>query len=339
MRRYPLQYFKVLFEVLKGTFGSFNFFFGTVGIFLKSVRFAYEMTNDEIKHIHAQFANHSAVAALIIKRLTGIPFSFTARGSDIHKDRRMLDQKIAAAEFAITVSAYNKKLMVNACGQRFDDKIHVIYGGIDTDAVSPSSNRHANKFYQILCIARFEEVKGHKYLVEACRLLQQRGVGFECHLIGDGPLYHKIEQQVARAGLGYRIHFYGACRHSQVIERLSQADVVVLATVTSSSRKREGIPNVLKEAMACGVPVVGSIISGIPELVEDGISGFLVPPGDTMALANALQKLHENSVLRQRMGLAGREKIIRDFNLKESTFKRAGLFMNSIGEIRGGEAR
>jgi glycosyltransferase involved in cell wall biosynthesis len=91
--------------------------------------------------------------------------------------------------------------------------------------------------------------------------------------------------------------------------------------------------------MACGVPVVGSIISGIPELVEDGISGFLVPPGDTMALANALQKLHENSVLRQRMGLAGREKIIRDFNLKESTFKRAGLFMNSIGEIRGGEAR
>jgi glycosyltransferase involved in cell wall biosynthesis len=335
IRRYPLEYFRVLFEVLKGTFGSFNFFFGTLGIFWKSVRFAYEMANDGIKHIHAQFANHPAIAALIIKR----PFSLTARGSDIHKDRRMLDRKIAAAEFAITVSDYNKKLMVKACGQRFDDKIHVIYGGIDTDAVSPSSRRHPNRSFQILCIARFEEVKGHHYLVEACRLLQQRGVDFECHLIGDGPLYHKIEQQVAKAGLSHRIRFHGNCPHAQVIERLSLADVAVLATVTAGSGKREGIPNVLKEAMACGLPVVGSIISGIPELVEDGISGFLVPPGDATALANALQKLHENSALRQRMGRAGREKIVHDFNLRKSTYKRACLFLKRNLGTGGNEAR
>jgi glycosyltransferase involved in cell wall biosynthesis len=164
-------------------------------------------------------------------------------------------------------------------------------------------------------------------------LLQERGVDFDCHFIGDGPLRRKTKQQVAKAALGDRIHFHGTCPHAQVLERLAHADVVVLATVTASSGKCEGIPNVLKEAMACGLPVVGSSISGIPELVKDGHSGILVPPGDIVALADALQTLNDDSALRQRMGRAGREKILRDFNLRKSTFKRASLFLNRNVEM------
>ena len=115
-----------------------------------------------------------------------------------------------------------------------------------------------------------------------------------------------------------------------MIEKLSHADVFVLATVPTRSGKREGIPNVLKEAMACGLPVVASSISGIPELVDNGRSGILVPPRDIFALADALQKLNDDPALRHQMGLAGRKKVVREFNLRTSTAKRAELFLNGI---------
>ncbi|MGH7457228.1 MAG: colanic acid biosynthesis glycosyltransferase WcaL, partial [bacterium] len=116
IRHRPAAYFKMLVEVLRGTFGSANFFFGALGILPKAVRFAYEMQQQGIAHVHAHFATHPAVAALIVHRLTGIPFSFTAHGSDLHVERRMLDKKVAAAAFAVTVSSYNKEVMVDECG-------------------------------------------------------------------------------------------------------------------------------------------------------------------------------------------------------------------------------
>ena len=122
---------------------------------------------------------------------------------------------------------------------------------------------------------------------------------------------------------------HGACTHAQVIEQLSESSVVVLATAPASSGKREGIPNVLKEAMACGLPVVASSISGIPELVDHGVSGFLLPPRDTPALADALQRLQGDPALRYRLGRDGREKVVREFNLRMSTAKRAELFLQT----------
>ncbi|MHC4415215.1 MAG: glycosyltransferase [Planctomycetota bacterium] len=330
IRRRPLAYLKVLAATLSGTFGSANFFFGALGIFPKAVRFACEMETQNVAHVHAHFANHPAVAALIIHGLTGIPFSFTARGSDIHVDRRMLKQKLEAAAFAITVSSYNKELMVNECGPPVGDKIHVIYGGVDTDRLSPRPGAQSDEPFRIVCVARFEEVKGHAYLVEACRLLRDRGVGFECHLIGDGPLRQTVERQIAQAGLKDRVKLLGARPYADVIEQLSRASVVVLATVPAASGKREGIPNVLKEAMACGLPVVASSISGIPELVDHGGSGFLVPPRDTSALADVLQRLHGAPAVRRQMGRAGRERIVRAFNLRASVAQRAALFLETL---------
>ncbi|TNF90938.1 MAG: colanic acid biosynthesis glycosyltransferase WcaL [Gammaproteobacteria bacterium] len=331
LRRRPLAYFKTLVEILTGTFGSANFFFGALAIFPKAVRLAYELEALGVVHVHAQFANHPAVAALIVHRLTDIPFSFTARGSDIHVDRRMLKEKLEAASFGITVSAHNKELMLQECRSHLRDKIHVIYGGIDTELFSPSSEGRRDRTsagpFSILCVARFEEVKGHACLIEACQLLRARGVDFHCQLIGDGPLRPRIERQIARSGLGDRVQLLGACPHRKVIERLSAGGVFALATVPAASGKREGIPNVLKEAMSCGLPVVASLISGIPELVEDGRSGLLVPPGDPRALASALERLEKDPRLRQRLGQAGREKVVRDFNLRVSTARRAELFL------------
>jgi len=326
----PLAYFKVLFEVLKGTFGSANFFFGAAAIFPKAVLFAYEMEKQKINHVHAHFATHPAVAALIVHRLTGIPFSFTAHGSDLHVERRMLDRKVEAAAFAVTISSFNKEIMVKECGEQARGKIHIVHCGVDPDEFPYPTVRKNRDRFQIVCVAAFKDVKGHTYLVEACRILQERGVDFACHLVGEGELRSKIEEQIAQVGLQNKVILHGARPRSEIVSMLAQSDVLALASVPTPRGKREGIPVVLMEGMASGLPVVASRLSGIPELVEDGRSGFLVPPGDSLALADALQRLRDNSHLRQQMGQAGRDKVTREFNLMTNAARRATLYENGI---------
>ena len=329
----PLAYLKVLLEILGGTFGSANFFFGALAIFPKAVRFAYDMECQKIRHIHAHFATHPTVAALIIHRLTGIPFSFTAHGSDLHVDRRMLDKKVEAAAFALTISSFNKEIMVRECGEASRDKIRIIHCGVDPEVFSYHPRTDYDEPFQILSVAAFKDVKGHKYLVEACRILREQGVDFVCHLVGEGPLWTSVEAQIAEAGLQDQIILHGACPQGEIVRMLSEADVLALASVPTQRGKREGIPVVLMEAMASGLPVVASALSGIPELVEDGRSGILVPPRDSHALANALRWLREDSALRQRMGQAGRAKVIQEFNLSANTAERARLFLGGIPEV------
>ena len=328
LRRDARRYFGTLAEVLRGTFGCLHCFGGVLVFFPKVVRFAYEMEKQAIQHVHAHFAYHTAVAGLIVHRLTGIPFSFTARGSDVQSDGHMLKEKVEAADFVISVSEYNKEIILTKCGPGADEKVHVIHGGVDVERLTPRIKLSAKGPLRILCVARFEEVKGHAYLVEACRILKERGLRFECGLIGDGPLMPQIENQIKQSGLSDEVLLQGAQPYDEVIEQFSQADVVVLATAPTANGKHEGVPNVLKEAMACGVPVIATASGGIPELVDESC-GILVCPRDAAAIADALQLLCGKPELRRRMGLAGREKIVREFNLNRSTEMRAELFFRS----------
>lgn len=325
--RRPRAYFKLWAEVLRGTWGSANYFIGAVGIFPKTVRFAYDMMHQGVTHVHAHFANHPAVASLIIHRLTGIPFSFTAHGSDLHVERRMLDKKVEAAAFAVTISSYNKELMVRECGEEVRDKIIVIHCGIDPTIFAPLPKSGTNGPFCIMCVGSFEEVKGHTYLIDACRLLRERGVDFVCHCVGEGPLRRQIEAQIAQAALQDQIHVHGGLPRPEVANMLSKADVMVLASVPTQRGKREGIPVSLMEAMASGIPVVASAISGVPELVESGRSGLLVPPRDASALADALHTLQCDATLRAQMGQAGREKVLREFDLRKNTAELSKLFL------------
>lgn len=315
LARAPRAYLGVLVEVLRGTFGSPNFFLGALGIFPKSVRFAFEMQQLGIDHVHAHFANHPAVAALIVRRLTGIPFSFTAHGSDLHKDRRMLAAKVAAAEFAVTVSDFNREVMVEECGERSRSKIHVVHCGVDLDFFSPSEGPRDRAGFEIVCVASFEEVKGHRFLIDACRILRDREVAFRCHLIGDGPLRQDVAMQIDGANLGDQVVVHGGLPRAQVAARLASADAAVLASHPTREGKREGIPVALMEAMASALPVVATAITGIPELVEDGVTGILVPSGDPAPLANALHRLAADPALGIQMGRAGRAKVEREFSL------------------------
>jgi colanic acid/amylovoran biosynthesis glycosyltransferase len=285
-----------------------------------------EMEKLKIQHVHAHFATHPAVAGLIIKRLTGIPYSFTVHGSDLHVERRMLCKKVEAASFAAAISLYNKGVMLRECGPDLFDKIHVVHCGVDTEFWRATRNALARQSFRIVCVASFEEVKGHAVLMEACKRLARRGVNFTCHLVGEGPLKQVIAKQIVDHDLGKEICLHGALPRTGVRELLAEADVFVLASVPTKEGKREGIPVVLMEAMSCGLPVVASDLSGIPELVLNRESGILVPPANVRDLAAALETLYKDPELRVKMGRTGRQRIVNEFSLERTALNLLELF-------------
>ncbi len=313
LRKKPRIYLKTLWDMLRANWGSLRYFAGALVFFPKTVRFAQMMDRDEITHIHAHFASHPAAAAFVIHRLTGIPYSFTAHGSDLHRDRHMLCEKTAEAAFVVTISHFNKQIFVDVCGESAHHKVQVIRCGVDTQVFQPRSP--SSQPFTICCIGTLHEVKGQTYLIEACQILKTRGIDFTCHFVGDGPDRDALTMQVAEAGLGEQVKFHGQKTRQEVIAFLREADVLVAPSVPSRDNRREGIPVVLIEAMASGVAVVASQLSGIPELVEHEVSGLLVTPGEPTAIAHAVERLQRDSALRQKLGDAGREKILREFDM------------------------
>ncbi len=327
--RKPRRYIGVLCEVLWGTRRSLNFLAGAVGVFPKSVLMAEDMQQLGVTHVHAHFANHPALAALIIHRLSGLPFSFTAHGSDIHIDQTMFDRKLAAAAFAVTVCRYNVEFLADRFGDWVRKRLIVLPCGTDPEVFAPDRHIVADaapaRPFSLVCVAALREVKGHRVLIGACQLLQDRGIAFECRMVGDGPLRKDITERISAAGLEDCVILEGSLPRPEVSRAMQTADVVVLPSILGSRGDREGIPVVLMEAMACGRPVVSSRQSGIPELVVDGVVGFLCPPGDTIAFADALQRLAGDPDLRRRMGAAGRSQILQYFDLRQNATRLAGL--------------
>lgn len=324
LRTKPAAYLKLWGEVLFGAWGSANYMLGGLGILPKAVLFAYEMAALGVTHVHAHFANHPAVAALVAHRLLGIPFSFTAHAHDIYVDQHMLERKVRAAMFVIAISEYNKEFIIRHCGEDLRDKIVVVHCGVDTSLFRPRQKEAVGPF-TIVCVGSLEEKKGQTHLIEACRLLRERGLDIVCHLIGEGTTRPALEQQIKDAGLGNCVRLAGGQPRDEVARMLGRADVVALPSIVMKSGKMEGIPVSLMEPLACEVPVVSTRISGIPELVEDGVTGLLTPPADAVALANALERLARDPELGRRLGRAGREKVLREFDLADNATKLARL--------------
>jgi len=320
--RSPGRLLSVVAEALWYTRKSRNFFVGAIGILPKTVHMAETLESQGVDHVHAHFASHPALAALIIHRLTGIPFSFTAHGSDIHIDQTMFDRKLAASAFAVTVCAYNVDFLAERFGPWVRDRLTVLHCGTDTEVFSPDATSadaaRPEAPFSILCVGALRDVKGHRHLIEACRLLRDEGVPLRCDLVGEGPLKADLERQIAKAGLQGVVRLVGPLPREAVRDAMRAADTVVLPSILARRGDREGIPVCLMEAMACGRPVVSSRQSGIVELVEDGVEGVLCPGGDAPALAAALRRLAADPDLRRRLGQAARDKVIDQFDLRRN---------------------
>ena len=331
LRKSPLIYAKTIWDLLRANWGSFKFFTGVLGIFPKAVLFAYQMRADNVQHVHAHFASHPAAAGFIIHRLVGIPYSFTAHGSDLHRDRHMLREKVAEAAFVAAISEYNKELIISECRGNHRPKVHVVHCGVDTEVFRARTHEtpydKGENPFMILCVGTLHEVKGQAYLIEACRQLQERRVDFECHFVGDGPDKKALTELVEQTGLSRKIRFHGRLTRGEISRLLRDVDVLVAPSVPTRDGRREGIPVVLMEAMGSGVPVIASNLSGIPELVNHELTGLLVPPRDATSLAHALERYLKNPELRRRLGDAGREKVTGEFDLNQNAARLAQHFL------------
>lgn len=326
LARRPGRYLGALGAMLRGTARSWNFLLGGIGIFPKVVHAAREMERLGVRHVHCHFANHPALAGFLVHRLVGIPYSFTAHGSDLNVDRTMLPQKVREAAFVVTISEANRRLIETTCGGPVPNLV-VLHVGIDGRRFRPRDDgasgnpggadpaAAAAACPRIVCVGTLHEVKGQRHLIGAARRLAERGIAFELLFVGDGEDRADLEALAASVHEPGVVRFLGQRTRDEIVELLRTVDLLVAPSVPTRSGKREGLPVVLIEAMASGVAVVGSHLSGIPELVDDGVTGRTVPPGDEDALAEAIGALLADPVRRAELAAAGRKRVEADFDL------------------------
>jgi glycosyltransferase involved in cell wall biosynthesis len=245
----------------------------------------------DVDRVHAHFASYGALAAWTIKRLTGTPYSFTAHAHDLFVHQIFLRQKVADADVVVAISEFNREFL-RRYGGDVVTPVRVVRCGIDVDAYAFRIRAlPVEAPVRGLCVASLEEYKGHGVLLDALAL---HGRGLErlsLTFVGSGRLRPALERRVRALGLGGRIRFAGALPQGAVLRELERADVFVLPSVVASDGQMEGVPVALMEAMACGVPVVSTELSGIPELVRPAETGVLARPGDPASLAAALRSV------------------------------------------------
>lgn len=311
----PMRYLSAIYSAVTGNLRSPKFVLRGIAAGLLGAAFARRMMTGDVRHVHAHWATHPTLAAYVINRLTGIPYSFTAHAHDIYVDQTMLREKINQAAFVITISQYNRRFLVDLFGQTADEKVQVIHCGIDPERFRPGVGRFESDELKIICVASLEEKKGHVYLLQACRLLSDRGVKLNCVLVGDGDLRADLQAVVRCLDLGETVRILGRQSSQRVSELLRESDVMVLPSIVTGSGRKEGIPVALMEALASEMPVVATDISGVSELIEDGVTGLLVKEKDAAAIADAVEQLARSREFGAQLGRQGRDKVLREFNL------------------------
>lgn len=327
LRRQPIAYLGAWWGAIRGNLWSPRFLSRAFAVVPLAASFARQMQALGVTHVHAHWATHPTLAAYVIRQLTGLPYSFTAHSHDIQANRTMLAEKIRRARFVVTISEHNRNFIGALYGPTAAGKVTVVHCGIDPEVFQPRQDRKPNATLTIACVARLEEIKGHPYLIEACAYLKDRGIPFHCWLIGDGLTRPQLNAQIAHLKLENHVSLLGSQPQHQVRELLAGADVIVLPSITHKGRK-EGIPVSLMEALAMELPAVSTAGSAIPELIEDGIAGLIVPERDARALAEALIKIYTQPEQSRQFGKAGREKVLREFNLHRNARMLSELFLH-----------
>ncbi len=285
-----------------------------------------------VRHFHAHFAHSPASVALFASELSGLPFSFTAHAKDIYtSDPGQLREKIALARFVVTCTEYNRRHLL-ALAEGLKTPIHRIYHGIDTGLFDNGRDLRADAAppYRVLSVARLIEKKGIPTVLRAVKLLHDRGVRLAYTLIGDGTDREKTLGLIRQLGIEPVCRWLGVQPHHVVLEHYRRADLFVLGCEVAANGDRDGIPNVLFESMAMGVPVVATGVSAIPELVESGRTGWLVPPGRPEALADAMHAMLTDAGLRRRVIPAARQRVLRDFDNRALVARLADIYRSAL---------
>jgi glycosyltransferase involved in cell wall biosynthesis len=291
-----------------------------------------EIERRNIQHIHAHFGWSASSIALIANRLLDIPFSLTLHAHGIYIDRLLLKAKLKYSRFVVTISEYNRQFLSKLFPEdHLEDKIHVVRCGLDPDVFTPPpSPALAKDEFTIVGVGQLDPRKGFHVLIEACRYLAEREVSFRCHILGEGGERDRLEALIDKYNLHKRVLLPGRITQEKLRRLLRKADASALPCIWDKSGDLDGIPVSLMETMAMEIPSVSTTVSGIPELIDHEHNGLLVSPGDPVALANALERLKSDPELRHRLGKAGRETVIHEFNISKAAEQMSALFENYV---------
>lgn len=290
--------------------------------FLEAALLAREMKRRNLTHLHNHFADSSCNTAMLAAAIGAFTYSFTLHGPMIFFEphRWRLNRKIARARFVVCISHYCKSQAMIFSQPRDWAKLHIVHCGVEPAAFEPVEHTRQGK--RMIYVGRLANVKGLPVMLDALAQVKKQLNEVELLLIGDGPDRTALEAQSKQLGLSDQVRFLGYQSPEQVREYLQQCDLFVMSSFA------EGVPVVLMEAMAVGLPVIATHIAGVSELVEDNVSGFLVPPGDGNTLAKRILTLLNDAQRRSTFANAGRQKVKSEFNLNIETTRLHALFKN-----------
>jgi colanic acid/amylovoran biosynthesis glycosyltransferase len=280
-----------------------------------------------IGHVHAHFTGMAARTAFWIHKFFPTTFSFTAHANDIFAPCNFeigLDKLVGTARVVITVSDYAKKFLQERFPERAD-RVHRIYNGLDLAEFGGADFSSTPPL--ILAVGRLITKKGFADLIRACGLIAERGKSFRCEIIGDGPLENELCGQIERLSLQNHVALSGAKPQNEVRQRLAAANVFVLPSIIDSDGGMDNLPTVIMEAMATGLSVVSTNIGGIPEMVVENGTGFLLEPADAVGLAAAIEKIIDERLLAKRLGRAGYARAQELFSIEKNVHELRALLV------------
>jgi len=278
-------------------------------------------------HLHAHFAHDPAAVAFLTHLLTGVPWSFTAHARDLWQvPGSALTERVRSARFVVACTADGADHVRELLPARFRDRVRLVHHGVVVTTFRPAPREAGSRTPRIVSIGRLVEKKGFPDLLAACRLLADEGRNFRCTIFGEGPLEAELTDRIRRLGLSDVVTLAGPRTRRDLVSVLQQADLFALTPHVAADGDRDGIPNVVVEAMACGVPVVATAVGGIPEVVRHGINGLLAPAGDVPRITRHLATLLDDPGRRASLGEAARRTVLDAFDSREAARLLAEMF-------------
>lgn len=294
--------------------------------FIEALMVGQRMKRQGLRHLHVHLASQAASVGLFVRTVFGFGYSFTVHGPDEFYDAKgqYLTEKIAAADFVVCISSFARSQMMKLSPYSDWGKFVVAPLGVDPEQFEPRPKRAAPDCFEILCVGRLTPAKGQHLLIDAVDALARQGRNVRLRLVGSGPDDASLRAQAGRMDAPEPVIFEGAVNQDRIREFYARADIFCLPSFA------EGVPVVLMEAMAMGVPCVTTRITGIPELIRDEVDGLLVAASDLEGLTAALGRLMDDQALRVRLAQSGRERVVKLYNLRRNVETLAAVFEERV---------
>ncbi len=294
---------------------------------------------NKIDHVHVHFGTDEATVALLANKLGNLSYSLTLHAFDIFRDnvdKRLLRDKINASQFTVTVCESNRQYMVKQLPGVDASKIKVLYNGIDATRFAPTGS--ARKPMSIFSVGRLIEKKGFIDLIHAIDILHRKGLQLQCEIAGEGREQRTLQRAIKDLGLKNVVKLIGALEQNDVRKKMQQASCFALPCVRAKDGNVDALPTVLLESLACGCPTVSTMLSGIPEIIEDGISGLLIEPGDVQGLASAIEKTLVDPQLAESLSSGGQGRVRERFSVDKNVARLRNLLCESPSDISTAQA-